>query len=119
MDATVLSSFLLEIRTYRLKAGTTEAFHATVAERVAPLLHEFGLDVVRFGPSEMNDDGVEEYILIRSFPSHDARDEQEKRFYTSPEWHDGPRADIIDRIESYHTIVLAVPASAVDGLRRQ
>jgi hypothetical protein len=119
MDATAVSSPLLEIRTYRLKTGTTEAFHATVAERAAPLLAQFGLDVVRFGPSEMNEDGVEEYVLMRTFASHDARDEQEKRFYTSPEWHDGPRAGIVDRVESFHTVVLTVPSSAIDGLRRR
>lgn len=118
MDATAAGSPLLEIRTYRLKPGTTEAFHATVAEHAAPLLAQFGVDVVRYGPSEMNEDGVEEYVLIRSFASHDARDEQEKRFYTSPEWHDGPRADIVERIENYHTVVLTVSASAIDGLRR-
>ncbi|MDT4977833.1 MAG: hypothetical protein QOG98_3591 [Pseudonocardiales bacterium] len=118
MEATALTSLLLEIRTYRLRSGYTEAFHATVAERAAPLLRDFGVDVVRFGPSEQNEDGVEEYLLMRSFASHDDRDEQEKRFYTSPEWHDGPRADIVDRIESYHTVVLTVPASAIDGLRR-
>ncbi|MEP7019276.1 MAG: NIPSNAP family protein [Pseudonocardiales bacterium] len=117
MADTAVSSALLEIRTYRLQGGTTEAFHATVAEQAAPLLREFGVDVVRYGPSEMNEDGVEEYVLMRAFESHDARDEQEKRFYTSPEWHDGPRAGIVGRIESYHTIVLSVPAAALDALR--
>ncbi|PZS25202.1 MAG: NIPSNAP family protein [Pseudonocardiales bacterium] len=117
MADTADSSPLLEIRTYRLKAGTTEGFHATMGERGAPLLREFGVDVVRYGPSEMNEEGVEEYVLMRSFESHDARDEQEKRFYTSPEWLDGPRGGIVERIESYHTIVLSVPAAAVDALR--
>ncbi len=76
---------VLEIRTYRLKPGTTAAFHDSVAERSVPLLCRFDIDVVRFGPSEQNEQGVEEYVLMRSFESMTARDEQEDRFYGSQE----------------------------------
>ncbi len=44
MAGTAVSSALLEICTYRLRGGTTEAFHATVVEQAAPLLREFGVD---------------------------------------------------------------------------
>ena len=76
---------VLEIRTYRLKPGTTAAFHDSVAERSVPLLCRFDIDVVRFRPSEQNEHGVEEYVLMRSFESMAARDEQEDRFYGSQE----------------------------------
>jgi NIPSNAP protein len=108
---------LLEIRTYRLKPNERAAYHRVVVEQAAPLLRRFGIDVVRFGPSEQDEDGAEEYVLMRSFNSAAERDDQEERFYGSREWHDGPREGIVSRIESYHTIVLTVAAEAIDGLR--
>jgi len=109
---------LLEIRTYRLKPGSRAAFHRLVVEQSIPLLARFGVDMVRFGPSEVDEDGAEEYVLMRSFESAAARAEQEARFYSSDEWVQGPREDVLALIESYHTIVLTVPEAAVEGLRR-
>lgn len=108
---------VLEIRTYRLKEGTSDAFHRLVTQESVPLLHRFGIDVVRYGPSELNEEGVEEYVLMRAFPSLAGRDEQEDRFYGSGEWLNGPRERILNLIESYHTVVLTMSPAAVDGLR--
>lgn len=112
-----LGPIILEIRTYRLKAGTSDVFHRLVAEQSVPLLQRFGINVVRFGPSEQNEDGVEEYVLIRAFNSFAARDEQEDRFYSSEDWLHGPREAILSLIESYHTVVLTVTSAAIDSLR--
>jgi hypothetical protein len=111
-----MAQMVLEIRTYRLKAGSEEAFHRVVAEQSVPLLR-FGIDVVRFGPSEQSEDGFVDYVLVRAFESHGAREEQETRFYGSSEWRSGPREEIVSRIESDHTIVLTLAADAVDALR--
>jgi hypothetical protein len=108
---------ILEIRTYRLRQGTSASFHRLVAEQSVPLLERFGINVVRFGPSEQNEDGVEEYVLIRAFDSLVERDEQEGRFYGSDEWLHGPREAILGLIESYQTVVLTASPAAVDGLR--
>jgi hypothetical protein len=108
---------VLEIRTYRLKEGTSDAFHRLVREQSVPLLQAFGIDAVRFGPSEQNEKGVEEYVLIRAFASLADRDEQEDRFYGSDEWLNGPRERIVSLIESYHTVLLTTSRAAVDGLR--
>jgi hypothetical protein len=78
-----MAHVVLEIRTYRLKAGREEGFHRVVAEQSVPLLRRFGIDVVRFGPSEQSEDGFVDYVLVRAFESHEARDEQEARFYGS------------------------------------
>lgn len=107
---------VLEIRTYRLKPGASAAFHHSVTERSVPLLRQFDIGVVRFGPSEQNEEGVEEYVLMRSFESMSVRDEQEERFYGSPEWQSGPRETVVSMIENYHTIVLTVPAEAIRAL---
>ena len=108
---------ILEIRTYRLKPGTDAAFHRLVVEQSIPLLRQFGIDVVRFGPSGLVDEGFVDYVLVRSFKSEDAREEEEARFYGSSEWVNGPREEILAKIESYHTVVLTLTSDAVDALR--
>lgn len=40
---------LLEIRTYRLKPGTLEAFHEAMHARAVPMLRARGMDVVSYG----------------------------------------------------------------------
>jgi hypothetical protein len=109
---------ILEIRTYRLKPGSGDEFVRVMREESRPLLARFGIDVVDCGRSLVAEDGAEEAYLIRAFPSLDARDEQEERFYGSEEWRTGPREAVLSRIESYHTIVLDVPDEAVPVLRR-
>ncbi|MDX6479680.1 MAG: hypothetical protein QOG85_190 [Gaiellaceae bacterium] len=108
---------VVEFRTYRLRLGTEAAFHRLVAEESVPLLTRFGIDVVRFGPSEQSDDGFVDYVLVRSYESDEAREEQEAQFYGSSEWRGGPREEIVTKIESYHTVVLTLPSPAVDALR--
>jgi hypothetical protein len=56
-----------------------------------------------------------DYVLVRAFESHEARQEQEARFYGSSEWRSGPREAIVSRIESDHTVVLTL---AAEGGRR-
>ncbi|MBE1461762.1 NIPSNAP family protein [Kibdelosporangium phytohabitans] len=101
---------ILEIRTYRLKPGTTGDFVATMRDEVAPLLAEAGIRVVDSGASLVREDGHEEAYLIRAFDSVEQRDELESAFYGSDIWRQGPREAIVSRIESYHTIVLAAAA---------
>ena len=101
---------ILEIRTYRLKPGTRDDFVAAMAA-AQPLLARYGIDVVDFGASLVAEDGHEEAYLIRRFASLEDRAEKEDAFYGSDDWRDGPRADVVAPIESYHTIVL--PASAL------
>lgn len=108
---------VVEIRTYRLRPGSTEAFHRVVTEQSVPLLLQFGVDVVRFGPSEQSEDGFEDYLLVRAFESRGHREEQEARFYGSSEWRSGPREEILSRLETHHTVVLTLPAEAVNALR--
>lgn len=107
---------VLEIRTYRLHDGTRAEFHRVVAEEAVPLLAAFGISVLRYGPSEDDEGGVEEYVLIPAFPSLEVRTELEERSYQSREWHDGPRARILGSIVGYHTVVLTVTVGGAAGL---
>ncbi|WP_093443133.1 antibiotic biosynthesis monooxygenase [Variovorax sp. 770b2] len=60
---------LLEIRTYRLKPGTLEAFHKAVHERAVPMLRSKGMDVVTYGRSDHEE---EAYHLVRAYESREA-----------------------------------------------
>jgi hypothetical protein len=97
---------VLEIRTYRLRPGTREAFVRAMADEAVPLLRAYGVEVLAYGGSLVDEDGHEEAFLIRRFPSLEARDAQETRFYGSDDWRNGPREAIVSRIESVHTVVL-------------
>lgn len=105
---------VVEIRTYRLRAGTEPAFHRVVTEQCLPLLGSFGIRVIHAGPSEAEDDGSYDYILVRAFASLASREEQEIQFYGSSQWQQGPRQDVVSRIDRYHTVVLTVPHAMVE-----
>lgn len=111
---------ILEIRTYRLKPGTSAEFVRVMQQDCVSLLGAFGISVVACGKSLVADDGSEDAYLIRAFSSLDERSVREQRFYRSDEWRNGPRDAVVSRIESYHTVVLdagdGAVASAVAGL---
>ena len=103
---------ILEIRTYRLRPGAREAFLRVMRERTLPMLAEAGIRVVAFGPSLVDDEGHEEAYLVRAFASLEERERQEDAFYGGRAWREGPRAEVLAGIESYHTIVVSAPDEA-------
>ena len=106
---------IIEIRTYRLLPGTRDEYDRLFREEALPLLHRFEVDVVGAGPSLDDPNG---YVLMRAFDDLADRERREVRFYSSPEWRDGPRAAVIEKIEVYTDAVLEVDDATVDGLRR-
>lgn len=96
---------IVEIRTYGLKPGTSEAFLRAMAA-AQPLLAAAGLTVIAYGLSLVAEDGNETAYLIRSFASLEERDAQEGAFYRSAAWRQGPREAVVSRIESLHTVLL-------------
>ena len=70
------------------------------------MLRRHEVSVVRFGPSQLDQD---QYFLMRAFPSVERRAEQLSGFYGSEEWRERFDEPVGGLIESYHTIVL--PAS--------
>lgn len=107
------SAPLVEIRSYRLRPGTAAAFHRLVTERCVPLLQRWGVDVVAFGPS-LDDDHA--YYLIRAYPSLEELRRSEEAFYGSDAWRHGPRQAVLDRIDTYLSVV--VEMDALTGARR-
>lgn len=94
---------VLELRLYRLRPGTRERFHEIFVTGALPMLARFGVTVVDYGPSMLDDTG---YFLVRAFPSAEARAEALERFYGSEEWLSTYDAEVMSMIEDYLTVVL-------------
>lgn len=107
--------YLVEVRTYRLKPGTSTVFHDAFINRGIPLVKAAGMDVVAFGFSADDPNG---YFLLRAFASLEVRQATEEAFYSSDVWRKGPRQSIIEHIESYQDTLIWLSPEAVDLLRR-
>jgi hypothetical protein len=107
-------SHVLEIRSYNLKTGASERFHRRFVDESLPMLHRHKIDVVAYGVSLEEADS---YFLIRAYASLEERRSSEDAFYGSDEWRNGPRAAVMDDIDSYTTIVLRVDEETLKGLR--
>jgi NIPSNAP len=103
---------ILEIRTYRLKPHCRDHFLALFRGKAHPLLERWNVDVVAFGAS-LEEDGA---FLMRAFDSLEARRRDEDAFYSGDEWRDGPRAAILECIESYLDTVLELEEHAINAL---
>ena len=106
---------MVEIRSYNLKPGTRDRFHERFIKEALPLLKQAKVDVVAYGPSLHDRDS---YYLMRGYASLDDRQQSEDAFYGSDAWKRGPREAVLADIESYTTVVIALDASTVGGLRR-
>jgi hypothetical protein len=105
---------LVEIRSYKLKAGSGAAFHDLVVNQSMPLVRAVGMDIVKFGQSLLDPDS---YFLVRAYDSLDHRRSSQEAFYSSSAWRNGPRQAIIELIEADWDIVLWLSSAAVDAMR--
>ena len=105
---------LLEIRTYRLKPDTLDAFHAAMREHAVPMLRSKGMDVVTYGKSDHEEAS---YHLVRAYDSREALETGQAAFYGSSEWRDGPRGALVDRIETYLNTLLWLSPEGIDSMR--
>jgi quinol monooxygenase YgiN len=105
---------LLEIRTYRLKPGTIEAFHEVVHTKAVPMLRAKGMDVVAYGRSDHEE---ETYFLLRAYTNREALEREQTEFYGSEYWKMGPRSEVVDRIETYVNTLVWLSDVAVASMR--
>jgi hypothetical protein len=106
---------LVEIRSYKLKPASAEAFHAAVVGAAVPMLLRWGTEVVAFGPSAHEADT---YFLVRAYDDLADLNARQDAFYGSDEWRSGPREEIVSRIESYLSTVLWLSPESIADLRR-
>lgn len=105
---------IVEILTYTLKPATGLDFHRVMHEMSVPLHLKAGMDVVSYGCSLHDDDS---YHLIRSYDNEGHRLASQEAFYSSAEWQQGPRAEIVSRIEVSTTTVMVLTQEAVEAIR--
>ncbi|MGH2551754.1 MAG: NIPSNAP family protein [Thermomicrobiales bacterium] len=110
------ATLVLEIRTYRIKAGMRDAFRRLVADESIPLVRAHGMRVVQFGPSLHDADS---YVLMRAFASLEQRTEQEESFYGSDLWLQNYDARVMAMIDSYLTIVIPVSEATIASFAAQ
>ena len=108
-------SRVVEIRTYRLKAGVRPAFHALMEGKSLPLVRAWGMDVVAAGPCREDADG---YVLIRAYDDLAHLRASQEAFYGSDAWRQGPREAVLAGIESHLSVVLELDEAGIDALRR-
>lgn len=114
-DSPAAPTRLVEVRSYNLKPGTRDRFHALFEREALPMLKRWHVDVVGYGPSRHDQDS---WFLMRGFPSVAARQKSEDAFYGSEEWIKGPREAILAAIDTYATIVIDVDEPTLRGLRQ-
>jgi NIPSNAP len=114
-EGQVAEARILEIRSYNLKPGMHERFRQLFESQASPMLERAGIDVVAFGPSLHEENS---WFLMRSFPSIGDRRAREEAFYGSREWREGPRAAVLDCIESYTTVVMELDSTTIEDLRK-
>lgn len=105
---------IVELLQYTLKSGTGRDFHRIMVEQSAPLHREAGIDIVSFGNSLHDEDS---YYLIRAYADIEHMKVSQNVFYSSDVWKNGPRAAIIDRIQTSVKSVLTLTEAATEGLR--
>ena len=104
---------LVEIRTYKLKPGTTERFVAAFQDAL-PLLRRSGMDVVAFGRS---DHEHESFHLVRAYQDRAHLEAQQDAFYSSDAWRQGPREPLIACIDTYLNTLIWLSEQGVEDVR--
>lgn len=105
---------VVEILTYVLKQNTGVDFHKIMMDVSVPLHSESGMDVVAYGNS-LHD--VDCYYLIRAYDSESHRQLSQEKLYESAAWKQGPRVDIIERIEQSTRVTLLLPREMIEAMR--
>ncbi|MBL8506929.1 MAG: NIPSNAP family protein [Chitinimonas sp.] len=105
---------IVEIRSYQLMPGSRDRFHHLVCQQSLPLMLDWGIDVLDFGPSLHDGDG---YFLIRAFRDLAKLEADQAAFYASTAWRNGPREAIVSLIASDSDIVMAMNHDRIEALR--
>jgi hypothetical protein len=94
---------MVEIRTYKLKKGTSKLYEKVFTEQSLPMLKRWNVDVINYGFSL---DDEETFYLIRGYKSLEDRQQSQDTFYGSDEWKNGPREAILSCIETYNSMII-------------
>lgn len=108
---------LLEIRTYKLKPGTADAFHETMHTKAVPFIRSHGMDVVAYGHSD-NEEPT--YFLARAYANRPALNREQAAFYGSSAWQQSEsRAELLKHISDYANTLIFLSEASIEDMRLQ
>jgi hypothetical protein len=89
---------IVEVRTYKIKAGLRAKFIEFFERRAVPALRAFGMDVC--GPF-LSVEKPDEFVWLRAFPSMEERDRMKAAFYEGELWKNELEAIAMPMLEGY------------------
>ena len=107
---------LLEVRLFKVRAGTREEFDRVSREGTIPLMRRCGIEVISHGPTLNDQTG---YFLLRAFVSEEQRLAQAAALYGNPEWEEHFERPVTDMIDDYRIAVLPATRTMVKELARR
>jgi hypothetical protein len=106
---------IVEVRSYRIKAGRRAEFLTFFQTRAVPALRSHGMRVL--GPL-LDLENPNKFVWLRSFPSLEERERMRTAFYEGPTWKNELEAIAMPMLESYDvTLCETAPGYVCDGPR--
>lgn len=100
---------IVEVRSYRIKAGHREEFIKLFETRAVPALRAHGMKV--FGPL-LDVENPNKFVWLRMFPSLSERDRLKDAFYGGELWKNELEAIAMPLLDSYDVILCETPPGA-------
>jgi hypothetical protein len=108
---------VVEVRTYKIKAGLRDEFIRFFETRAVPALRSHGMKIL--GPL-LDLKNPDSFVWLRSFPSLAERDRMKDAFYEGEEWKGELEAIAMPMLESYAVVLCeTAPGYVFDGLREE
>ena len=101
---------IVEMRTYKLKAGCREAFLETFRAKSMPAHAAIGMKVA--GPFVSIED-ADVFFFMRGFPDEASREPMKAQFYEGTLWKDELEGVMMPLIERYDVVVVEDSANTI------
>ena len=106
---------IVEVRSYRIKAGRRAEFVRFFETRSVPALQSHGMKVI--GPF-LDLENPNKFVWLRSFPSLAERDRMKDAFYEGDLWKNELEAIAMPMLESYDVILCETSPGCVFDVPR-
>ena len=106
---------LIEMRTYRLKAGRRKEFLDVFRAKTVPAHHAIGMKVI--GPFLSVDD-PDVFFWMRVFPDARAREPMRAAFYEGSLWKEELEAQLLPLLETYDVVLVEDDLGIAASLER-
>lgn len=108
---------IVEVRTYKIKAGRRAEFIELFETRAAPAQRALGMKIL--GPL-LDLENPDTFVFLRSFPSLDERERMKDAFYGGESWKGELEAIAMPMIESYEVTLCEIsPGYVSDEFGRE